>query len=150
MRCFPAAFRSYSPDAARLCDRQALKLRHRIEPVLRRLDRNVVAHAVSWIEIETGAGLEATAQRHQEALRYILLRKANGLCAGTIHIHGEVWIIKRLLNAGVGSAGYVAYVIRHFLCNRAVAIQIGSDDLDIDWRRKAKIENLRNDVDWKT
>ena len=49
---------------------------HRVEPVLRRLNGDVVGDAVARIEIEVGAGLEAAAQRDQQALRDILLREA--------------------------------------------------------------------------
>ena len=52
---------------------------HRVQLVLRRLDGDVVRNAVARIEIEVGAGLEAAAQRHQQALRHVLLRQPGRL-----------------------------------------------------------------------
>ena len=48
-----------------------------VQPVLRSLDGDVVGNAVARIEIEVGAGLEAAAERHQQALRHVLLRQAD-------------------------------------------------------------------------
>ena len=52
------------------------ELGQRVQLVLRRLDGDVVGDAVARIEIEAGAGLEAAAERHQQALRHVLLRQA--------------------------------------------------------------------------
>ena len=61
-----------------------------VHAVLRRLDGDVVRNAIAGIEIETGAGLEAAAQRHKQALRHILLRQARAGGARAVYIHREV------------------------------------------------------------
>jgi hypothetical protein len=110
------------------------ELRHRIHTVLRRLDRDVVGNAVAWVEIETWTGLEAAAERHQQALRHVLLRQPGVCGAGAIHIHGQIGIIEGLLDARVRRAGNVAHLVQHALGKGAVAVEIGSDDLNIDGR----------------
>ena len=113
---------------------------------MRRLNGDVVGDAVFGIEIEVGGGLEAAAERHQQALRHILLRQADGLGAGAVHIHRHVGIVEGLLDARVGRAGNIADLIEHALGQGAVAIEIRADDLNIDGRREAEVENLRDDV----
>ena len=119
--CRPGA-RSLPPCCAGSVDApghgQALQRRQRVQPVLRSLHGHVVAHAVSWIEIEVGRGLKAAAQRHQQALRHILLGQPNRLGARAVHIHRHVGIIERLLNARVGRAGNIAHLVQHPLRQR--------------------------------
>ena len=114
-----------------------------VHAVLRRLNGDVVGNAVAGIEIEVGAGLEAAAEGHQQALRHILLRQAHVLGAGAVHVHCQVGIIEGLLDARVGGAGNIADLIQHALGEGAVAVEIGADDLNIDGRGETKIQDLR-------
>ena len=124
-----------------------LQLGHGVEPVLRRLDGDVVADAVARIEIEVGRGLEAAAERDQQALRHVLLGEADGSGAGAVDIDGHVGIVEGLLDARVGGAGNVADLVEHVFGQGAVAVEIGPDDLDVDGRGQAEVENLGHDVD---
>ena len=127
-------------------DGQAIQRGQRVESVLRGLDGHVVADAAFGIEIEAGGGLEAAAEGHQQALRHILLRQADGLGAGAVHVHRHIGIVEGLLDARVGCAGNIADLIEHALGEGAVAVEVGADDLNIDGRREAEVENLGDDV----
>ena len=131
---------------SRAGDGQALQRRQRVEAILRGLDGHVVGYPVFGIEIEVGGGLEASAQGHQQALRHILLRQTDGLGAGAVHVHRHIGIVEGLLNARIDCAGHIADLIEHALCDCAVAIQVRADDLDIDGRGEAEVENLGHDV----
>ena len=113
---------------------------------MRGLDSNAVTDAVLRIEIEAGRGLEAAAESNQYALRHILLRQANLLGAGAVNIHRHIGIVEGLLDARVGGAGNIANFIQHAFGESVIAIHIGADDLYIDRRRKAKVENLGDNV----
>ena len=99
-----------------------------------------------WIEIEVGAGLEAAAQRDQQALRHILLRQPGGCGARAVHVDRQIGIVERLLDARVDRAGHIAHFVQHALGEGAIGIKIGPDDLDIDGRGQAEVENLGHDV----
>ncbi len=75
---------------AELVTGKPFQLSQVIHAVLRRLDGDVVRNAVTRIEIKGGAGLEAAAQRHQQALRHILLRQSCVLGARAVHVHCEI------------------------------------------------------------
>jgi len=79
-------------------------------------------------------------------LRHILLRQADGLGAGAVHVHGYIGLVEGLLNARIGSAGDIANLIEHALGQGAVAVQVHADDLNIDGRGAAEVENLGDDV----
>jgi hypothetical protein len=55
--------------------------------------------------------------------------------------------VEGLLDAGVGGAGNVFHVVEQLLGVDAVVLQIGSDDLDVDGRGEAEVEDLGDDVD---
>ena len=71
---------------------------------MRGLHGNVIADAVTRIEIEARRGLKAPAQGDEQALRNIALRKADRLRAGAVYIDGEIGKVERLLNARVRRA----------------------------------------------
>ena len=59
----------------------------------------------------------------------------------------ELGIVEGLLDAHVGGAGDVADLVQHVLGESAVAVEVGADDLDVDGRGEAEVENLGDDVD---
>ena len=125
---------------------QAAQRRQAVEPVLRGLRGDVVADPVARVEIEIGRGLEASAERDQNALSDILLREPDGGCARAVHVHRHAGVVERLLDAGIDGAGNVAHVVEHALGQGAVCVEIGAHDLDVDGRRQAEVQDLRDDV----
>src|SRR5580658_8020888 len=63
-----------------------LEIGHGVELVLWRLNGDVVADAIARIEIETGAGLEAAAERDEQALRDVLLCEAGSRGSGAVYV----------------------------------------------------------------
>ena len=126
--------------------RNIAQILHGIERILRRLRSDAVFHAVLRIEIEGRRGLKAAAGRHQQALHHVALGKARALRHGAIHVHGEIRIVEALLDAHVRSAGHILHLIEQPLGKREVALLVGSNDLDVDGRGQAEVENLRHHV----
>ncbi len=66
--------------------------------------------------------------------------------AGAVHVHRHVGMVEGLLDARVGGAGNIADLVQHALGQGAVAVEIRADDLNIDRRGEAEVQNLRHDV----
>ncbi len=58
---------------------------------------------------------------------------------GTIHGYIELRVIKRLLNARIGNTRNLLDFMQHAGCDFAIALDIGSLDLDVDRRRQTKV-----------
>ena len=138
----------HSRVGCRTGDGQTFECSHRVELVLRSLDRDIVGNPVARIEIEIGARLETAAERDQEALCDILLRKARARGARAVHVHRQVRFVERLLDARVGRAANIADFVEHVFGQGAIGIEIGADDLNVNGRGKPEIQNLGDDVDW--
>ena len=65
---------------------------------------------------------------------------------GTVHRHIELRIVKRLLYARIGDARNPLDFMQHPGCDFAIAVDVGSLDLDIDGRRQTKVQDLSDDV----
>ena len=98
------------------------------------MDGDVVADAVFGIEEKAGAGLEAAAQGYQQTGRHVLLRQADGLGAGAVHVHRHLRKVEGLLNAHVRRAGNVTDLVGHAFGQSPVAVEIRADDLEVDGR----------------
>ncbi len=79
-------------------------------------------------------------------MRHILLGQPDLLGPGAVHIHGQIGLVERLLDARIGRAGNIADLVEHAFGEGAVAIQIRADNLDVDGRREAEVQNLRDNV----
>ena len=118
----------------------------RLNPVLRRLGRQVVVDAILPIEEKGRRGLKAAAQRHQQAGSDVSLREASSGGLRSIHCHIERRVIEILLDAGVGDAGHLANLAQDLVGDLTIVLDIGSFDLNIDRRRQAKVQNLGDDI----
>ena len=114
---------------------------------MRRLHGDVVADAVVGVEPEVRRGLEAAAGGGQQALGDVALLRPMLAGLGAIHVDHEFGIVEGLLDAQVGGSGDVLDLVEQLLGEGAIAVQVGADDLDIDGRGKAEVEDLRDHVD---
>ena len=109
---------------------------------MRRLHRHVVADAIFGIQPERRRGLEAGAQRDQKILRHILGLQPQSLNARAVNIHVQRGLVEGLLHVHVGCAGNMTQLVGKFFRDLVVASLVVSDDLYINRRRRAKIQNL--------
>ncbi len=127
-------------------DRDVLQIVQRLDVVLRRLGRDVVVHAVLPVQEEQRRGLETAAQRVQHAARDVALGQTVLLRLGAVDIDLEVRVVELLLDARVDHAGHRAHLVEDLVGDDAVAGDVGAVDLDVDRRRHAEVQDLRDDV----
>ena len=120
--------------------------RERVLPVLRGLGHDRIGHAVLRIEPERGRGLDAARKRVLQVLRDIALADPNQLGASPVDVDIERRRVEGLLDARVRDAGHVFDLGENRIRIVAVGFEVRSDDLHVDRRRQAKVENLRHDV----
>ena len=65
---------------------------------------------------------------------------------GPVDIDIEGRIVGRLLNARVRNAGYVTNPAQQFVCVGEIRIDVGAADLEVDRRRRTKIQDLADNV----
>ena len=128
-------------------DRHALQVAQRIEQILRRLRGHVVAHAIFGIEPKGRRGLEGATERHQQRSGDIPLCQSDVLRARAVHVHKEPRLVERLLDVQVGRSRYVLDLLHQLLGEVMVRHFIVADDLNIDGRRQAEVQDLRRHVD---
>ena len=58
----------------------------------------------------------------------------------------EFRVIEVLLDARVGDAGHLANLVQYLVGDLPIALDVGSFDLNIDRRRQAEVQNLRDDI----
>src|ERR1700688_3315043 len=127
-------------------ERSVLEVLQRLNRILRSLSYQVVAHTVIPIQEEHRGDLETTAERVQQATGYIALSVATLGGLGAVHSHIELRIIKRLLYARIGDARHTFDFLQHPSRDFAIALNIGSLDLNIDGSGQTKVQHLSNDV----
>src|SRR6267143_3237350 len=98
--------------------------------ILRSLGHQVVADAVLEIQEKHRGDLEAAAEGVQHAVGNIALRVAALGRLGPIHGYIELWVIKRLLYTCIGNTRNPLDFVQHPGCGFAIALDIGSFDLD--------------------
>ena len=79
-------------------------------------------------------------------MRHVFLGEANRLGASAVHVHRHTGIVERLLDARVGCAGNIADLIQHAFGESVISIHVGTNDLYVDGRREAEVENLGDNV----
>ena len=82
-------------------NRDVLKVLQRIQPVLRRLGRDGIAHAILGIQPVGRRSLETAAERNQQVGGNVALRESGQLGLGPVHIDVQMRFIEGLLNAQV-------------------------------------------------
>ena len=107
---------------------------------------DVIFDAVVPIQEEGRRGLEAAAQRHQQATGDVPCGEAAPGGLGAVHGDIECGVIKGLLNAEVGEAGHLAQLIQDLVRDLAVPLNIGTLELNVDRCRQAEIQNLRHHI----
>ena len=73
--------------------------------ILRRLDGDVITHAVLWIQPEIGSRLEAAAQADEHALRDLLGSQSDLIDARAVHVEVQSRQVHHLLHVDIGGAG---------------------------------------------
>ncbi len=58
----------------------------------------------------------------------------------------QLGLIEGLLDAQIGDAGNAAHLVHDAVGQVAVGVHVLADDLHVDGRRKAEIENLADDI----
>src|SRR5580692_3061457 len=132
--------------SSRGIDWSVLEVFEGLNRVLRSLGHQVVADAIIEIEEKHGRDLEAAAEGVQHAVGNVALGVPALGRLGTIHGHIELRVIKRLLYARIGNTRNLLDLMQHAGCDLAIALDIGSLDLDINGCRQTKVQDLRNDV----
>src|SRR6202166_2281768 len=127
-------------------ERSVLEVLQRLNRILRSLSYQVVAHTVIPIQEEHRGDLETTAERIQQATGYIALSVATLGGLGAVHGHIELRVIERLLYARIGDARHAPDFLQHTSRDFAIALNIGSLDLNIDGSGQTKVQNLSDDV----
>ena len=120
-------------------DRNILEILQRIDAILRRLRRDVVAHAGSRIEPECRRRLGAAAQRNQQVVRHVLLREAYLTCFRPVYFDVKFRVVERLLNPQIHRAGNKFQLVDQILRESAVRRQIAAYDLNVERRRQPEI-----------
>ena len=146
MSCDQIAEHLWSCLRTRARHRRVHQVLQRCHAILRRLDGDVIAHAVPWIQPEIGGRLEASTQADQHALGDFLGIQSDLIDARAVHVEVERGQAHHLLHVHVGGAGNLAQPICDPLRDVVVPAHIGAHYLNIDRRGQAKIENLRHDI----
>ncbi len=114
--------------------------------VLRRLHSNIVADVVLRVEVERRRGLEAAAQAGEHGVGHVVLAVADLLGASPIDIDRPVRQIEGLLDTHVGGAWNMADLFHHVLGQIVVLVDGTADDLHVNLRWKAEVQDLAHHV----
>src|SRR6267154_4001511 len=117
-----------------------------MNPVLRSLRCDLIAHAILRVQPESRGSLGAAAQRYQEIARNFSLAETDLLSLRPIHINVKLRLVKGLLNAEIRCSRNVLDPLQQAVRELPVGLQISSDNLNIDWGRQAKVQNLSHHI----
>src|SRR5216683_5253981 len=123
-----------------------LQILQGLNPVLRSLRRDLVTHAILGIQPESRRSLEATAQGNQEIACNFSLGETDFPSFRPIHIDVKLRLVKGLLNAEIRCSRNVLDPLQQLVRELPVGLQIISDNLNIDWGRQAKVQNLSHHI----
>ncbi len=113
---------------------------------MRRLHRDLVADAVAGIQPEIGRGCETPAERNQHALRNIARIHAHLRDAGALDVQMQRRQVEQLLHVHVSGAGNAPQPVGNLLRDLVVGRHVGADELNVDGRRQAEVQDLGDDV----
>ena len=113
---------------------------------LRRLDGNRIGHAICRVQPVGRRRLRAARQRRLNAGSGIAFRQPDDPGEFAIEIDFQRGVLELLLDAGIRNARDVADLRKQLVREGAAGIEIGAGDLNIERRRRAKIEDLGDDI----
>src|SRR6266571_1086768 len=127
-------------------DRSVLQGLVSIHAILRLLHRDVVLHAILWIQPEGRRRLETGAERDEKVLRDVAGLHAHGLDARAVDFQEQRGVVKRLLHVHVHGARDVAELIGELFPDQIISALVHAGYFHVDGRGRAEIQNLRDDV----
>src|SRR5207244_8319256 len=109
----------------------------------RGLGGEVVADAVLPVQEERRRGLEAAAQRDEQAAGEVPGGEAalSGLRAVDGDI--ELRIVEALMDSKVDEPPHLTQLVQHLVGDPAIALDVRALDLDVDRRGQAEVDDLR-------
>src|SRR6516162_5527413 len=105
----------------------------------RRLDRNRVVNSSFRIRPEVRSDLGRTAERDEQTVGDVTLRKAELLRADAIDFHQHLGRIQNLVKSDVDRAGNSPYPRLDLARDRVIRLLGVAGDLDIDRRGQTKV-----------
>ena len=117
----------------------------RIHAVLRGLGHHGVAHALR-AQPEAWRGLETGGKSDQRITGDVGLGETHLLGLGPVHIHKHDRLVQSLLDMHVGRAGNLADARDHVIGNLVISRHVRADNLNVDGRGQAEVQDLADDV----
>ena len=127
-------------------DRDVRQVRDAVDAVLGHLRDDRIGHAVLGIQPEVRVDLAAAGQGDQQAVGDVALREAHLAGEGAIDVDVDLRVVEHLLDAQVRDAGHRADALQELGGVGVVGLLIVADHLQVDRRRQAEIQDLRDDV----
>src|ERR1017187_8519623 len=118
----------------------------RIQPVLRGLHGDAVAHTAAPVEELRGRDLSAGTQGNQQAGGHVALRQAQLSGLAAVHVDIDGGVIHHLVNVDVGRAGNARHFFRDLTSQLIIDGGIAAYHLNIDRGRQSEIQDLVGDV----
>src|SRR6185437_6756235 len=135
--------------AERRRNRNIAQILKRIHLVLRRFRYDPVAHAVFWIQPERWRCLKTPAERDKNVPSHVAGVVTGLLRLRPVDIDEKLRLIERLLNAQSGGAGNHLDLLQELLREVAIRLDVPAENLNIDRRREAEVQNLTDQVGGK-
>src|SRR5262249_13255895 len=117
----------------------------RVDAILGRLHPDGVVHAILEVEPVVGRDLGNAREGHEQARGDVLLREPELLRAPPVDVDVDGRYVHDLLQADVDGAGDGAAATYQILRDPQVR-RIAADDLHVDGRRQAEVQDLPHDV----
>ena len=125
---------------------QVFEFSKRIDAILRRLDGNRIGHAICRVQPVGRRRLRAARQRRLNGRSGIAFRQPDDAGEFAIEIDFQRGVLELLLDAGIRNARDVADLRKQLVREGAAGVEVGAGDLNIEGRRRAKIEDLGDDI----
>ncbi len=90
--------------------------------------------------------MKAAGEGDEQLIRHIPLREAQFLRTAAVHSHVELGQVEGLLYSCVRHTGDVSDTVQELLREYVVGRDVEATHLDVDWRRRAEVEDLGHDV----
>ena len=110
------------------------------------LHHDRIRDSILCIEPEIRFYLAAARKGNEQAIGHIPLRETDNASEGTVDVDIDLRVVEGLLDAQIGDAGHRADALQQIGGISIAGVPIRADDLHVDWRRQAEIEDLRDDV----
>ena len=127
-------------------DRHVRQVRHAVDAVLRHLGDDRIGDAVFGVEPEIRLDLAAAGERDEQAVGDVALGQPDLVGKRAVDVDIDLRIVEHLLDAQVGDAGHLADALQQIGGIGVIGLLVVADDLHVDRRRQAEIQDLRDDV----